>query len=248
MKIRIKTHEDIKKMIEGGQILKQALDLAESLAIPGKKTKEIDQEVEQFIRANNAIPGFKGYNGFPATICSSINDEVVHGIPSEYELQTGDLFSVDCGVFYKGFFTDSARTIGIGDIKPEANKLMKITKDSLYLAIDQIKEGINLKEIATTIQGYVEKNGFQVVKELVGHGIGKELHEDPQIPNYVPRYPLPNIKNGMTFCIEPMVNIGSHEVIIENNSPAVRTKDGSLSAHYEHTIAFFNNQTIIVTG
>ena len=247
MKIRIKTLEEIKIMQEGGKILRDALDYAASLVKPGITTKEIDQKTEQRILSiEGAIPAFKGYLGFPATLCTSVNDSVVHEPPSDYELKEGDIISIDCGVKYKDFYTDSAFTCNVGKISDEAQKLIDVTKESLNSIIDIIQIDVNLMEISKTIQSYVEKNGYSVVRELVGHGIGRDLHEDPQIPNYFTKNPLPNIKKGMTFCIEPMVNAGKADVIFHPNN-SVSTKDGSLSAHFELQFAVTERKVIILT-
>jgi methionyl aminopeptidase len=246
MKIHIKTEDEIKIIQEGGKILHDALEYVKNITEEGVTTKELDEKVEKFIISHNAIPAFKGYNNFPATLCTSVNDEVVHGIPSNYILKNGDIVGIDCGLKYKGFYTDSAVTLGIGEISPIAKKLIKITEESLLLAIEKIEIGINFKEIARTIQNYVEKNNFSVVRELVGHGIGRNLHEDPQIPNFVPNYPLPNIKEGMVFCIEPMINQGIPDIEFEKNG-TVKTKDGLLSAHFELQLAVLKNNIIIIT-
>jgi len=246
MKIKLKTAEEIKIIQEGGKILHETLLYMKSIAKEGVSTYELDQKAEEFILSNNSIPGFKGYNNFPATLCTSVNDQVVHGIPSDYLLKDGDIIGIDCGVLYKGFYTDSAITLAIGEIPNETKKLLTVTEESLHLAIEKVKLGTNLKEISRTIQEHAEKNGFSIVRELVGHGIGRDLHEDPQIPNFVPNYPLPNIKEGMVFCLEPMINQGVKEVLFGEDG-TVTTKDGSLSAHFELQLAVLKNNIIIVT-
>jgi len=247
MKIHFKSKEEVEIMREGGKILGNALKYAASLVKPGITTKELDKEVERFILSHKgATPGFKGYYDYPATLCTSVNDEVVHSVPSEYVLKEGDIISIDCGVFYKGFNTDAALTVPVNKISAQANDLINKTKESLDLAISEARPGVNLRTIGELIQNFIEKNGYSVVRDLVGHGIGKTLHEDPQVPNFLPSYPLPTLREGMTICIEPMVNIGDYEVLSRKNGTII-TKDGSLSCHFEHTLSIEEKGAVILT-
>jgi len=234
-------------MTDAGKILRDALNYAASLVQPGITTSEIDTKTEErILKTKGATPAFKGYGGFPATLCTSVNNIVVHGRPSDYILKEGDIISLDGGVKYKNFYTDSALTCGVGNISKQAQKLIDTTQESLNRIIDIIQIGTNFVEIAKNIQTYVENNGYSVVRELVGHGIGHDLHEDPQIPNYVPNHPLPKIKEGMVFCIEPMVNMGTPDVIFYPDN-SVSTKDGSLSAHFELQFAATTQGPTILT-
>lgn len=241
MKISLKNPAAISAMQAGGAILKEVLESIARLVAPGISTFELDREAEKMILSAGAFPSFKGYQGFPATLCTSLNDEVVHGIPSTKRLlQKGDLLKLDCGVFFKGFHTDKALTVVVGnEPTPLQQKLMQVTKGSLELAASLLQPGIRLGLVSSSIQKYVEKAGFQVVRDLVGHGIGRELHEEPAIPNYGPASAGPVLKAGMTLAIEPMITSGTYEVLIKGWD--IRTADGSLSAHFENT--FWLNET-----
>ncbi|PKM94986.1 MAG: type I methionyl aminopeptidase [Firmicutes bacterium HGW-Firmicutes-1] len=237
MSILIKNDQEIELMREAGKIVALTHQLIERNIKAGMKTLELDQIAEEFIRSKNAQPSFKGYNGYPASICVSINSEVVHGIPSKHRrIEEGDIVSIDIGAMYKGYHGDAARTHSIGRISEEATHLIKITEESFYEGIKMAKAGNHLHQISEAIQNYVENNGCSVVRDLVGHGIGKDMHEEPQIPNYKPIGRGPKLQKGMVLAIEPMVNAGRYEVRVLEDDWTVVTLDKSLSAHYENTI------------
>ena len=204
---------------------------------PGITTKELDQVAEDYILLKGARPAFKGYRGFPATLCISINDEVVHGIPGQRRLKQGDIVSLDVGVNYLGYFGDAAITFPVGEVDPEAKRLLEVTEKALYIGIEKAKVGNRLFDISYAIQSWVESHGFSVVRDFVGHGIGRELHEEPQIPNFGVPHQGPRLGKGMVFALEPMVNEGTYEVRVLSDGWTVVTADGKRSAHFEHTIA-----------
>ncbi len=204
---------------------------------PGVTTAELDRTAERFIREKGAVPTFKGYRGFPASICASPNDMVVHGIPGDYSLVEGDILSVDVGVTLNGWVADAAITVAVGEVDSRAKRLMDVTRESLARAIGRCRAGLHLGDVSAAVQEHVERNGFSVVRTLVGHGIGRNMHEDPQIPNYGVPGEGPALEDGMVFAIEPMVNVGEHRVKVGKVNWAVSTADGSLSAHFEHTVA-----------
>ncbi|MGQ9846089.1 MAG: type I methionyl aminopeptidase [Bacteroidales bacterium] len=245
--IFIKTTEEINLMKESAEILSETFGYIKKFIKPGVKTIEIDREAEAFILSKGAKPSFKGYQGFPATLCISVNNQVVHGIPSDYTLKSGDIVSVDGGVFYKGYHSDMAYTFIVEDVHPDVKKLVEITKESLYKGIEQARPGKRIGDIGNAIQTYVEKNGFSVVRELVGHGIGKSLHEEPQIPNYGKAGKGIELKKGMTLAIEPMINMGKKDVYMLNDGWTIVTKDLLPSAHFEHTVAILEKKTEILT-
>ncbi|MCD6435763.1 MAG: type I methionyl aminopeptidase [Clostridiales bacterium] len=246
--IIVKSKREIDIMREAGRITAYAHKLVEENIRPGISTKELDEIAEKAILENDAIPSFKGYGGFPGTICSSINSEVVHGIPDANRiLKEGDIISVDIGAFYKGYHGDAARTLAVGKISDEAQKLIDVTKQSFYEGIKYCKEGYRLSDVSNAIQTYVESYGFSIVRNYVGHGVGQDLHEDPQIPNYGPPNKGPRIKRGMVFAIEPMVNLGGYDVKTLQNGWTVVTMDNSLSAHYENTLAVTEGEPELLT-
>ena len=215
--------------------------LAEKIK-PGISTAEINKLADQYIRSKGALPSFKGYQGFPASVCISINEEVVHGIPNDHRnLENGDIVSIDIGTFYEGFNGDAARTYAVGEISEDARRLLEVTEKSLHKGIEKAVIGNRLFDISHAVQNYVESNGFSVVRDYVGHGIGRDMHEDPQIPNFGPPGKGPKLKAGMTLAIEPMVNVGSYEVETLDDDWTVVTKDRNLSAHFEHTIVIKEN-------
>ncbi|MBK7103967.1 MAG: type I methionyl aminopeptidase [Ignavibacteriae bacterium] len=243
--ILIKSQKEIDFIRESSRLVAETLQLVKSYAKVGKTTLELDKIAEDYILSNNAIPAFKGYSqagsmDFPGTICSSLNEEVVHGIPSSRVLIEGDLLSIDVGVKKNGYFGDAALSVAIGKVSEEKKSLLEITEKSLYMGIEQARENNKVGDISFAIQEYVERHGFSVVKDLCGHGVGKYLHEDPQIPNFGRVNSGAKIKNGMTFAIEPMINIGTFEVRVKPDGWTVVTKDGKASAHFEHTIAIIN--------
>ena len=245
--IHLKNKSEIDKMYGAGQIVKDTLYLIEEHIKPGITTFELDEIAENFIRKNNAIPGFKGLYGFPGTLCVSIDDEVVHGVPSNRSLKEGEIIGIDVGSIYDDFYGDHARTFAVGEISEKKQKLLDITKQSLMLGIEEVKTNAKVGNIGSAIQNYVEQNGFSVVRELVGHGIGRKLHEEPQVPNFGNFNQGPAIENGLCIAIEPMVNMGSFEVYTKKDNWTISTADGLPSAHFEHSIAFFDDKVKILT-
>ena len=245
--IVIKSKQQIELMREAGKIVAETHQILKEAVRPGISTLELDKIAEDNIRKYNAIPSFKGYGGFPGSICASVNDEVVHGIPSSRILKEGGIVSLDIGAYYKGYHSDSAKTHGVGVISEEDRKLIEVTKQSFYEGIKFAKEGYRLSDISHAIQEYVEKYGFAVVRDLVGHGIGTQLHEDPQIPNYGLPGKGPRLQSGMVLAIEPMINAGRYKVKILSDDWTVVTADGKKSAHYEHTIAITEDEPIILS-
>jgi methionyl aminopeptidase len=248
MSISIKSEKEIELMRESGRILANVLEELQNMVRPGISTLEIDQKCAELIKGYECIPSFLNYNGYPASVCISVNSEVVHGIPNKNRiLQNGDIISLDCGVIYKGFHSDAARTIAVGEITKEAQNLIDVTKQSFYEGIKYAKEGHHLHEISEAIQSYVESHGYSVVRDLVGHGIGRDLHEEPQIPNFKQKRRGPKLEVGMTLAIEPMVNVGRYDVYWAEDDWTVITADGSLSAHYENTVLITNGEPEIFT-
>ncbi len=250
--VPIKTSEEIDRMRESCRIVAEVLKLVGSMAKPGVTTAELDKVAEDYIRSNGAEPAFKGYgwdkrNLFPATLCTSLNEEVVHGIPGSRQLREGDLLSVDVGVKKSGFYGDGAWSFAIGRVNEEKDRLMKVTLEALECGIAQAKVGNRLYDISAAIQQHVEKNGFSVVRDLVGHGIGKQLHEEPSVPNFGKAGTGIELKNGMTLAIEPMVNSGTWKVNVAADGWTVLTADRKPSAHFEHTIAIVNGKAEILT-
>lgn len=245
--VHLKTADDIQIIKESAQILGKAHAEVAKLVKPGVKTKKLDEVAEQFIRDHQGVPSFKHYRGFPATLCISMNEVVVHGFPGNYELKEGDVISVDCGVQYKGFHSDSAYTYPLEGAKPEVLDLLNRTYNSLYLGIEQAKAGNRIGDIGFAIQNYVEGFGYGVVRELVGHGVGKSLHEDPEVPNYGKKGKGIKITAGMVFAIEPMINMGTRNVVQERDGWTIRTRDRKPSAHFEHMVAVYENETEVLT-
>ena len=245
--IHYKTSEEIEIIKESAQILGKAHAEVDKLIKPGAKTSDMDQVAEEFIRDHGGEPSFLGYNGFPYTLCVSPNEQVVHGFPSDKELQEGDILSIDCGVYFKGFHSDSAYTYPVGEVSAEHKQLLKVTKESLYKGIEEVVVGKRIGDISYAIQNYVEGYGYTVVRELVGHGLGKELHESPEVPNYGRRGSGPKLKEGMVIAIEPMINLGKKEIVQENDGWTIRTRDRAYSAHYEHTVGVVDGKAEILT-
>lgn len=242
-----KTEDELKKMRIAGRIVAQAHQLMKEAVRPGVTTKELDVIAENFIRSQGAIPSFKGYSGFPASICASVNEELVHGIPGERKLKEGDIISIDIGAQYDGYHGDSAWTYAVGAISENAQKLLEVTEASLMAGLAVAKADIRLYTMSNEIQQVIESAGFSVVREYVGHGIGKNLHEEPQIPNYGIRDRGPKLKTGWVLAVEPMVIIGSRHVKTLNDGWTVVTVDGSWCAHFEHTIAITPDGCEILT-
>ena len=224
-------------MSRAGQVVRGCLDLLGREVHPGVTTGELDRLAEEFIRASGGIPTFKGYRGFPGSICASPNDMVVHGIPGRVRLREGDILGVDVGVTLDGYIGDAAATFPVGDISQEAQDLLRVTEESLWKGISQCKAGNRVGDISHAVQTHAESHGYSVVEAMVGHGVGREMHEDPQVPNFGPAGHGPELREGMVLAIEPMINLGGYDIRIGDDSWAVYTKDGSLSAHFEHTVA-----------
>lgn len=245
--IIIKNSQEIEYMRQAGKVVGETLLRLEELIKPGITTAEIDKVAEEFITKQGAKPSFKGYGGFPASLCISVNEEVVHGIPGNRVLQEGDIVSVDCGAILNGYQGDAARTFPVGKISDEAMKLINVTRESFFKGIERALVGNRLTDISHAIQQYVEAEGFSVVRDYVGHGIGKNLHEDPEVPNFGRPGRGPKLVSGMVLAIEPMVNIGGFHVKTQSNQWTVVTIDGSLSAHYENTVAILPEGPEILT-
>ncbi len=245
--IPIKTKKEIEIMIEGGRIIAKIIKELEKQVRPGITTKELDRLAESLIFKYGGKCSFKGYQGFPACLCTSINEEIVHVAPSARQLKEGDIISLDLGIFYKGFHTDMAVTVPVGKVVPEVQRFIRVTKKALKRGIKKIRPGNTLGDIGNTIQRYVENQGFNIVRDLCGHGIGRELHEEPKILNYGKRRTGPEIKEGMVFCLEPMITTGDWRIKKTKDGFGFQTQDGSLSAHFEHTIVVVKGGVKILT-
>lgn len=245
--IYYKTEEEISVLREGADILGKAHGEVSKLIKEGIATRQLDKVAEEFIQDHGGRPSFKGYNGFKYALCISVNSEVVHGMPGTYELKSGDIVSIDCGVFYKGFHTDSAYTHPVGEVSAEVLQLLTATKESLYIGIEKAASGNRLGDVCFSIQNYVERQGYSVVRELVGHGIGKSLHEAPEVPNYGKRGSGIKLQDGLVLAVEPMVNLGTKHIVQEKDGWTIRTKDNKPSAHFEHTIVVRKEQAEILT-
>lgn len=235
-RIRIKTDEEVELIRESSLLVGRTLAEVAALIKPGVTTLQLDAVAEEFIRDNGAEPGFKGYGGFPNTLCASLNEAVVHGIPNDRPLENGDVISLDCGVLKNGFYGDSAYTFEVGEVDPKIQKLLSVTKECLTLAIEQAVTGKRIGDIGAAVQTQAEANGYGVVRELVGHGLGRELHEAPEVPNYGRRGNGPRLVDGMVLAIEPMINLGTREVLTDTDGWTIVTKDRKVSAHFEHDI------------
>lgn len=245
--IYLKTDEEIELMRVSNRLVGMTLGEVSKWIAPGITTLKLDEIAEEFIRDHQAVPGFLGYGGFPNSLCISVNEVVVHGIPSAYELRDGDVVSVDCGVVKDGFNGDSAYTFPVGEVAPETLALLKATKESLYEGISMAVEGKRVGDVSNAVQTYCEKRGYSVVREMCGHGIGKHLHEDPEVPNYGRRGCGPLLRSGMAISIEPMINLGSRNIVIERDGWTTRTKDRKPSAHFEHTVAIRQGKADILS-
>ncbi len=246
--ITIKNAKEIELMRISSRIVAETFEYVSTLIKPGISTGEIDQKIERFVLSKGAYPAFKGLYGFPASACISIDEEVVHGIPSRKRILTeGQIVSIDVGVRFKGYYGDSAYTFAVGEISEEKKRLMRITWEALYKGIEQARVGNRLQDISATIQEYAESHGYSVVRDLVGHGIGKKLHEDPQVPNYGKRGRGPLLKAGFTLAIEPMVNMGTEKVYTRSDNWTIVTADHQPSAHYEHTVVLVDGEPEILT-
>ena len=245
--IHIKTKEEVELLRENNLLVSATLAEVGRHIKPGVTTLELDRIAEDFIRSHGAVPGFLGYGGFPNTLCVSVNENVVHGIPSNYALKEGDIVSVDCGTIMKGFYGDSAYTFCVGEVAPEVKQLLEVTKEALYKGVEQAVAGNRVGDIGAAVQAHAEHYGYGVVRELVGHGLGKKMHESPEVPNYGRRGTGPLLKEGMVICIEPMINMGSKNVVFERDGWTVRTRDRKPSAHFEFAVAIRNGEADVLT-
>ena len=246
--IFLKTEEEIELLRESNLLVCKTLAELAKVIQPGVTTAQLDRLAEEFIRDNGATPAFKGYCGFPASLCTSVNDQVVHGIPSDkVVLKDGDIVSVDCGTFKNGFVGDSAYTFAVGEISDEVKLLLETTKESLFKGIEQAVEGRRLGDLGYVIQNHCEAKGFSVVREFVGHGVGRKMHEAPEVPNYGNRGRGTMLKTGMTLCIEPMINLGKRDIVIERDGWTTRTRDGKPSAHFENAVAVAKGKADILS-
>jgi len=243
----VKSAEEIALMRRASRVVAETLRLLGEEIRPGITTKELDTKAEDFIRSRGGLPSFKGYRGFPASICASVNAEVVHGIPGRRVLEEGDIISIDVGVLKEGYHGDGAATFPVGRIDPLAQRLLDTTREALAAGVGQAREGNRVVDVSRAVQTVVEGAGYSVVRDLVGHGIGQQMHEEPQIPNFVTSGDSPLLLKGMTLAIEPMVSMGGHEVAVRDDAWTVVTKDGSLAAHFEHTVAVMDGRAETLT-
>lgn len=245
--IILKSDQEIEKIREAGRIVAETIEELKERVCAGIFTRDLDRIAEEYIVKRGGIPAFKGYRGFPATLCISVNNEIVHGIPSDRRLDEGDIVSIDLGVLLDGYYGDAAVTLPVGEIADTSNRLLEVTERSLYIAIDKARIGNRVSDISYSIQTFIEDAGYSVVRDYVGHGIGRSLHEDPPVPNFGEPGKGPRLKAGMVLAIEPMVNMGQSELFVEDNGWTAITKDGSLSAHFEHTVAITEDGPMILT-
>jgi methionyl aminopeptidase len=245
--IIIRSPREVEQIRKANVIVAEVLERLKTLVVPGVTTDELDGISEDIILSKGAVPAFKGYRGYPKTLCVSINEEVVHGIPNKRKLKEGDIVSIDVGTNLHGYFGDAAITLPVGEINPEAKRLLEVTEKALSIGIGMAKVGNRLFDISHAVQAWVESNGFSVVRDFVGHGIGKSLHEDPQIPNFGSPHQGPRLEKGMIFALEPMVNEGTYEVRVLDDGWTVVTADGKPSAHFEHTIAITDGDAMILS-
>jgi methionyl aminopeptidase len=245
--INIRTGQELELMRRSGEVLLEAFALLEGMVGPGVTTGELDEAAEELIRSRGGVPAFKGYQGYPATICASVNEQVVHGIPGSRSLEEGDIVGIDMGVVLEEYYSDATRTYPVGEISEEAARLIRVTKEALDIGIEKVRPGGHLSDISHAVQTHVESNGYSVVRALVGHGIGRRMHEEPQIPNFGPPGKGPELRSGMVLAIEPMVNVGSHEVLTLEDKWTFVTVDGNLSCHFEDTVAVTDDGPRIMT-
>lgn len=245
--ILIKSSDELQRIAEACHIVARTLRMLSTVVAPGISTKELERAAEDYILKRKAKPAFKGYRGYPASICTSVNEQVVHGIPDGRRLKQGDILSIDLGVHFKGFYGDAAVTLPVGEVSGEARRLMEVTREALEKGLQRAVQGSRVSDISHAVQAHVEANGFSVVRAFVGHGIGKVLHEEPQIPNFGPPGMGPRLRPGMTLAIEPMVNAGAFEVDVLDDGWTAVTRDGRLSAHFEHTVAVSDSEVKVLT-
>jgi methionyl aminopeptidase len=246
--ITVKSESELELMRDAGKLLAETLSTLADECVPGVTTNEIDQKADQLIRRADAIPGFLGYNGFPKSLCISVNEEVVHGIPGKRVIKDGDIVSLDCGLIYKGLWADSGRTVMVGEVSDEARRLVEATRRSLEKGIEQAVPGNRVGDISAAVQREVEKAGFSVVRNFVGHGIGRNMHEEPQVPNFGVEGTGPLLRPGYALAIEPMVNAGTHEVQMLPDQWTIITADGKLSAYFEHTVLITDQGPVVATA
>ena len=246
--IILKSPDEVKKIERAGRIVAEVLQELKEQVKPGVTTLDLDRIAEAGIRKRGGQPAFKGYRGFPATLCASVNDEIVHGIPSKRTLQEGDIIGLDLGSIVEGYYGDSAITVAVGAVRPEVKRLVQVTEESLYRGIEQMRVGNRLSDISNAVQTHVEAAGYSVVKDFVGHGIGQALHEEPQLPNFGKPGQGPRLRAGMVLAIEPMVNMGKDGIRVLSDHWTAVTEDGSLSAHFEHTVAITETGPVILTS
>jgi methionyl aminopeptidase len=245
--IYLKSNEELELLSESNLLVSRTLGELAGKIKPGVTTLELDRFAEEYIRDHKGIPAFLGYNGFPKTLCTSVNSEVVHGIPSSYKLKDGDIISIDCGVKLNGFYGDSAYTFEVGEVNIAVKKLLKTTKESLYMGIEKAVDGNRLGDISSAIQQYAENAGYSVVREMVGHGLGKNLHEEPEVPNYGKKGSGIRLQAGMVLCLEPMINMGSRYILQEADGWTIRTRDNQPSAHFELAVAVKKKEPLILS-
>jgi len=243
-----KSPAEVEKIARAGKVVRGCLDLLATAAVPGVSTAELDRLAEEYIRSHGGVPTFKGYRGFPGSICTSPNDMVVHGIPGATRLREGDILGIDVGVTLDDFIADAAITVAIGEISEQARDLLRVTEESLYKGIEQCRPGKRVGDISHAVQAHVEAHGYSVVRSLVGHGVGRSMHEDPQVPNFGPAGRGPRLAEGVVLAIEPMINVGGYEVEVGADSWSIYTRDGSLSGHFEHTVAVTKDGPRILTA
>jgi len=245
--IKIKSAREVSLMRRAGKITAAARALAGEMVTPGVTTREIDKAVHDFIVSQGAVPTFLGYGGFPASVCTSVNDQVIHGIPGPYKLREGDIISIDVGATYQGYVGDCAATFAVGSISDDAKKLIEVTRQSFFEGLKFAREGCRVSDISHAVQTYAESHGFSVVRDYVGHGVGAQMHEDPEVPNYGAAGHGPRLMRGMTIAVEPMINQGSFEVRVLSDDWTVVTADGKLSAHYENSLLITDGEPEILT-
>jgi len=245
--ILIKTEEEIERLRESNILVSRTLAEMAKLIKPGITTLFLDRVAETFIRDHNGIPGFKGYNGFPNTLCTSVNEEVVHGIPSSYQLKEGDVLSIDCGVILNDYYGDTAFTFPVGDLDDDVARLLRYTREALEKGVENAVEGKRLGDIGYAVQHHAESGGFSVVREMVGHGLGKKLHEPPEVPNYGKRGQGIKLVKGLVICIEPMINLGLRNIVQDNDGWTIKTVDSKPSAHFEYAVAVDRNEADVLS-
>lgn len=244
---KLRSAEEIEILRENNLLVSKTLAEIAKMIEPGVTTASLDKRAEEYIRDHDAVPGFLGYGGFPNSLCTSVNDAVVHGIPSEYELKEGDIISIDCGTYKNGFYGDTAYTFAVGEINGEVKKLLKATREALFKGIEKAMAGNRVGDISFAVQTHAEDAGFSVVREMVGHGLGSNMHESPEVPNYGKRGKGPKLKSGMVICIEPMINMGTRNIKQDSDGWTIRTMDNKPSAHYELALAIRNGEADILS-